>query len=63
MTRKCKKGSYMALFTLVVIAAVIVLNLIVGKLPAKYLKHSWTETLPSILWPIPTQWMRGLHPL
>ena len=39
MTRKCKKGSYMALFTLVVIAAVIVLNLIVGKLPAKYLKH------------------------
>lgn len=29
----------MALFTLVVIAAVIVLNLIVGKLPAKYLKH------------------------
>ena len=29
MTRKCKKGSYMALFTLVVIAAVIVLNLIV----------------------------------
>ena len=39
MTRKFKKGSYMALFTLVVIAAVIVLNLIVGKLPAKYLKH------------------------
>lgn len=39
MTRKCKKGSYMALFTLVVIAAVIVLNLIVGKLPAKYLKR------------------------
>ena len=39
MTRKLKKGSFMALYTLVVIAAVIVLNLIVGKLPAKYLKH------------------------
>ena len=81
MTRKCKKGSYMALFTLVVIAAVIVLNLIVGKLPAKYLKHDLSsnkiltlgdttrdilaqlrDTLPSILWPIPIQWMRGLHP-
>ena len=30
MTRKLKKGSFMALYTLVVIAAVIVLNLIVG---------------------------------
>ena len=35
MTRKCKKVRYMALFNVVVIAAVIVLNLIVGKLPAK----------------------------
>ena len=44
MTRKFKKGGYMALFTLVVIAAVIVLNLIVGKLPAKYLKHDLSSS-------------------
>ena len=44
MTRKLKKGSFMALYTLVVIAAVIVLNLIVGKLPAKYLKHDLSSS-------------------
>lgn len=38
MTRKFKKGSYMALFTIVVIAAVIIANLIIGKLPGKYRK-------------------------
>lgn len=36
MTRKLKKGSYMALFTIVVIAAVIIANLIIGKAPGKY---------------------------
>lgn len=42
--QKTKKGSFMALYTLVVIAAVIVLNLIVGKLPAKYLKHDLSSS-------------------
>lgn len=38
MTRKFKKGSYMALFTIVVIAVVIIANLIIGKAPGKYRK-------------------------
>ena len=36
MNRKLKKGGAMALFTVIVIAAVIVINLMAGKLPAKY---------------------------
>lgn len=47
MTRKLKKGSYMALFTIVVIAAVIIANLIIGKLPAKYRK--WDLSSSQIL--------------
>lgn len=35
MTRKLKKGGYTAIFTVIVIAAVVILNLIVGRLPEK----------------------------
>ena len=47
MTRKLKKGSYMALFTIVVIAAIIIANLIIGKIPAKYRK--WDLSTNQIL--------------
>lgn len=47
MTRKFKKGSYMALFTIVVIAAIIIANLIIGKIPAKYRK--WDLSTNQIL--------------
>lgn len=47
MTRKLKKGSYMALFTIVVIAAIIIANLIIGKIPAKYRK--WDLSANQIL--------------
>lgn len=47
MTRKFKKGSLMALFSIIVIAAVIIFNLIIGKLPAKYLK--WDLSSSQIL--------------
>lgn len=47
MTRKLKKGSYAALFTIIVIAAVIILNLIIGRLPAKYRK--WDLSSSQIL--------------
>ena len=36
MNRKLKKGGAMAVFTVLVIAAVIVINLIAGTVPAKY---------------------------
>ncbi len=36
MTRKLKKGSQMAVFSLIVIAAVILFNLIIAKLPVRY---------------------------
>ncbi len=36
MNRKLKKGGAMAIFTVIVIAAVIVINLMAGKLPSKY---------------------------
>ena len=35
MTRKLKKGGYTAILSVIVIAAVIILNLIVGRLPEK----------------------------
>ncbi|MGL6221829.1 MAG: DUF7088 domain-containing protein, partial [Lacrimispora sphenoides] len=35
MTRKLKKGGYTAILTLIVIAVVVILNLIVGRLPEK----------------------------
>lgn len=35
MTRKLKKGGYSAILSLIVIAAVVVLNMIVGRLPEK----------------------------
>ena len=44
MTRKLKKGSYMAVFTIVVIAAIIIVNLIIGKIPAKYMKHDLSSS-------------------
>lgn len=44
---KLKKGSYMALFTIVVIAAIIIANLIIGKIPAKYRK--WDLSTNQIL--------------
>lgn len=47
MTRKFKKGSYMALFTIVVITAIIIANLIIGKIPAKYRK--WDLSTNQIL--------------
>lgn len=36
MNHKLKKGGYMAVFSILVIAAVILVNLLAGKLPAKY---------------------------
>lgn len=36
MNRKLKKGGVMALFTVIIIAAVIVINLMAGKLPSHY---------------------------
>ena len=47
MTRKLKKGSYMALFTIVVIAAISIASLIPGKIPAKYRK--WDLSTNQIL--------------
>lgn len=47
MTRKLKKGGYMAVFTIIVIAAIIIANLIIGKLPAKYRK--WDLSSSQIL--------------
>lgn len=47
MTRKFKKGSYMALLTIVIIAAVIIANLIIGKVPGKYRK--WDLSTNQIL--------------
>ena len=44
MTRKLKKGSYMAVFTIVVIAAIIIMNMIIGKIPAKYMKHDLSSS-------------------
>ena len=35
MTRKLKKGGYTAILSVIVIAAVVILNLIVGRLPEK----------------------------
>ncbi len=36
MNHKLKKGGYMAVFSILVIAAVILVNLLAGKIPAKY---------------------------
>ena len=35
MTRKLKKGGYAAILSVIVIAAVVLLNMIVGRLPEK----------------------------
>lgn len=47
MNRKLRKGGMAAVFTLIVIAAVILVNLIFGKLPAKYRK--WDLSSSQIL--------------
>ena len=36
MTRKLKKGGYAAILSVIVIAAVVLLNMIVGRLPERY---------------------------
>lgn len=44
MNHKLKKGGYMAIFSLFVIAAVILVNLLAGKLPAKYRRFDLTSS-------------------
>ena len=41
MTRKLKKGGYAAILSVIVIAAVVLLNMIVGRLPEKV--RQWTD--------------------
>lgn len=44
MTRKLKKGSYTAVLSIIVIAAVIILNMIVGRLPEKVRQWDMSST-------------------
>ena len=43
MTRKLKKGGYAAILSVIVIAAVVLLNMIVGRLPEKVRQWRYDE--------------------
>lgn len=44
MTRKLKKGGYVAILSIIVIAVIIILNLLVGKLPQKFRQFDLSGT-------------------
>ena len=60
MNRKLKKGGAMAVFTVLVIAAVIVINLIAGTVPAKYRRLDLSTNRLFSLSDTTTQLLNGL---